>query len=382
MSVSAKRKKRKKPNKGAVLFELLLLAIIVLFVFQGDQLLKFGKQWLKLDHLELGRVAQIPYVGRNTETESSVFKAKNSIVISEEQQLKVYDQNGVLQYQGELNAAQTQVAGGEDFYIVAEIQRGELAAVDYKGTVLSTVNNLGPIRKLEISQNEAILIEFQDKKSIQLLNQQLQPLMSATIPAGEILEAKAFLKAETIAVAAIETSGNTLTTTIYQYALDGKLLGMTNLDSEIVYGLFADDKLRALTDSALYSLTPDGVVIQKDPYEGVLHGFTTRPGGVLLLTEALIEDVVENVQAFNLQTYDFKTYALKAAPVSSSYSQLLQGETYLLALSDTSLDLYDKDYALKVSIPNDDIYNKGFWINDKQLVLINDTTADLFEIKE
>lgn len=376
-----KGRSRRKPNKGLVVFELLLLIIILVVVFKGDVLFQYGKKVLKLEKLTLAPVAQMPYTGRNTLSQSSVFKAKDKVVICEEAVLKVYTQEGVLEYQGDLNAESTLVEAGNTFYVVAESQRGELITLDYKGTVLKTLKNLGPLEFVGVFEDEAILVELKDKKTIQLYTRDLTHLMTVVIPSGEILEAKAFMQAKTIAVAAIETSGNVLSTSIYQYSFQGKLLGITNLDSEIVYEVFSNDKLMVLTDTAFYSLTQDGVVLQKDAYTGIMHSYTGIVGGLLLLTEATIEDVVENVKAFNFQTYDWKSYSLKAIPVEISYEALLTGETYLIGISEMTLDLYDQHYALKLSVPNDLLYTKGFWLSKNRLVLYNDVTADIFEIK-
>lgn len=376
-----RKRKRRKANKGLIIFELFLLGLILLVVFKGDALFLLGKKMLKIEKLTLEPVIEIPYIGRNTLLQSSVFKANNQIVICEEAELKVYSLDGVLAYQGELNANSTFVKAGSTFYAVADRERGEVVTIDYKGTILNKLQNLGPLKDLEVLPDGSLLIQLQDKKTIQLYSQSLELLLTTTIPSGEILEARAFIQASTIAVAAVETAGNTLSTVIYQYGLDGKLLGITNLDSEIVYDLFADDKIRALTDTAFYSLTPDGVVLQKDSYEGLLHTYVSINGGLLLLTEALIEDILEDVKAYNFQTYDFKTYVLKSTPVSDDYTQLIMGESYLLAVSESTVDLFDSLFQMKASIPNDKGYTKGFWLSKTRVLLYNDLTADIYDVK-
>ncbi len=379
---SKKKRRRVKANKGLIVFELVLLVIILLVVFKGDALLLYGKKMLKLEKLTLVPITQMPYTGRNTLLQSSVFKAKDKVIICEDIKLKVYSSEGLLEYQGDLNANATLVEAGNAFYVVAESSRGELVTVDYKGTILKRITNLGALRQVSVFDDAAILIQLQDKKTIQLLSSNLESMMTAVVPSGEILGAKVFMDAKTIAVAAIETTGNTLGTAIYQYSFEGKLLGITNFDSEIVYDLFSDSKLHVLTDTGFYTLTPDGVVIQKDVYTGLMHSYTVLKEGVLLLTEALIEDVVEDVKAFNYQTYDWNTYVLKAIPVDSSYTSLLKGETYLLGISESTLELYDLSYALKVSLPNDTLYTNGFWLSKTRLLLYNDITADIFEVKQ
>ncbi len=356
--------------------EFLLLIIIFVIVFFTPNFIT----WAKLNYfnktIKMIELSRIPI--DNTEG-FSVYNYHNNIALATPNQITLYNPMGEKIKQRQLFGDQILIKTAQDFILIAETLRGDLALLTGdKLEVLAKKKDMGQISDILISSDGDLVISMQTDNKFYILDSNLNQKSEFELPQGEITSINLSNDGKTILLAVINLIEQEIQSFVYQYDLNGNLIGISDLNGDLVFSVYMNNNQIIVTDNKLISYNRESKKVAEELNMSRIDQSTIHKD--FLYTSLISTDKNGTEQSLLSIFNDDFSYNLKNE-ISALPEKIIVNNKFIATYSAGVVYLYDhKLNSLVVERTERDL--KGIqWLSENQLLCYDNSLLTVYSIK-
>lgn len=372
--------RRKKPlSKRLASFSLFL--VICLFVFNFEFLLKKSMITLGLADLNWTTIAKIDVeMDQDLEKQAVVFTYNNTVIISANNEIKLYDENGQMINARKITSDNTKIIGMDEYFAVADLLQGNIFILDYTGKTTGQIDNLGSIKDIMSTKNNYFVV-ITLKNQLNVYDPRGVLVSNVQLPDGELLGLDLSSDEGQVICTILSSDQYQYNSKIITYSMrDNLMIGGHNNYSDIVYGAKVYDDHIMIVDT-------DG---QHAYRIGDSEDYTwevSREG------ELLYFEIDENGSIYELTKVDAFTdisYKLSARTkdgeviftndLTQSFNKIVLTQGKVLLQNDRILEIYSSDGILLASYESNKKINDVEWLNSERLLVEYNDYTEILEL--
>ncbi len=269
-------------KKSIKILPLVLFILIFLFVYNfediiGGTLFKSGFKTLQWDELK-----KIPIdLQKGLENSTLIFTDNSNIIVSANNQLKLYDKDGDIIVSKKINSHSSKVIGLKDYFAVIDLIQGDIVIMDFKANKFGEIMDLGNLKDVISIRNNIIVITGENR--LQIFNEKGTLLSDVELPDGEILSLDLSKKENKIIITILSSDSENYNSKIITYSLDSNsMVGADNHYDSIIYSTNVYETSVMIVDSEgshSYLITDTDNNIWNVKREGRLEHLTVDDNG-------------------------------------------------------------------------------------------------------
>ncbi len=224
--------KRKKASKirSFIIFFIIFLIVYNFESIVGSTLFKSGLKTLEWEEIKKISVD----LQNGLENSSLIFTDNNNIIVSSNNDLKLYDKDGDIIVGKKINSHSSKVVGMKDYFAVVDLLQGNMIIMDFKANKFGEIKGLGHLKDVKSIYNNIIAITSENR--LQIFNEKGMLLSDVELPSGELLSLDLSRKENKIVITILSLDSESYNSKILTYSLDSNLMvGADNHYDSIIY---------------------------------------------------------------------------------------------------------------------------------------------------
>ncbi len=231
--------------------EFLILIIVFIVVFFAPNFLTWLKFNFFVQNIEINTLSEINI---DNQSKFSVYNYRDDIVIATPEQISLYKTDGTKIKQRQLFGDQITVKILGDTILVVETLRGDMALLAGKDLkYLTEKKDIGSIREVLTTESGYIILSMEREKRFLIFDQNLNKIAEFHLPAGELTSLNLSNDGKRLLAAAIDIENGEFKSYVYQYDLNGKTIGVSDLAGDLIFSVYMNENQIIVTDDKLKS---------------------------------------------------------------------------------------------------------------------------------
>ncbi len=372
--------RRKKPLSKR-LASLGLFIVIALFVFNFNFLLKKGLILVGIADLNWTSIARIDVdMDQSLEKQAVVFAYNNTVIISANNEIKLYDEYGQMINARKITSDNTKIIGMDEYFVVADLLQGNIFILDYSGKTVGQIDNLGTIQDIISTKNNYfVVITLNNQLNVYdsdgVLNSNVQ------LPEGELLGLDLSSDRAQVITTILSSDKYQYNSKIITYSMkDNLMIGGHNNYSSIVYGakVYNDHIMIVDTEGQhAYRIGDSEEYTWEKLREGELQYFEIdQNGSIYELTK--VENFTDTIYKLIATTKDGKE--IFSSELNQQFTKIVLTAGKVLLQNDRILEIYSSDGILLASYESNKKINDVEWLNSERLIIEYNDYTEILEL--
>jgi len=372
------RKKKPLINR---LGSLLLFVVISLIVFNFSFLLKQGLIAIGIADLNWTSINKINIdMDQDLENRAMVFTYNETVIVNTNSEIKLYDRNGDFIAARKINSDSTKIIGMPSYFVVSDIQQGNIFVLDYLGNTTGEIENLGPIEEIVSANNNLFVVITMDNE-LNVYNHEGVLISNVQLPIGELLGLDVSKDRAQVIATILSSDLYQFNSKIITFSMDSNLMiGGHNNYGDVVYGAKVYDDHIMIVDTNgkhAYRVGDSSDFTWDRPREGELIYFEIDNNG----------SIFELVKRNDINTIDyFLTGVTKDGrnifnPIKTKrFTKIVLTQGKILLQNDRLLEIYSSDGILLASYESSKKINDVEWLNNKRVIIEFNDFIEILEL--
>lgn len=375
-------RKRKKMRTMRRVRSFILFIVILGLVFGWRPLLRVVKPLLGLGSAHLERVVSIPFAGNDTNGYNSVYVIDDQLCILEKDKVTVFNDLGEYISEEPFKANKPVIRDNGSQILLGDLDLGEYLILNRDGQIAKTSHDLGKLDDLWLTPDQKIMALVDDRKHIQIVDYATDEQVDVEVPNGRIIDIRYSEADQRMAVLVLETETTPYKSSIYQYAPNGELIGVTNFDAGILFDAQYDASgLVVISDHSLAAVDSFAEVPWETEVEGIINKFAWNAKWIVLNTILTEESIIDTDQTNKLGFYTWSGELQKTLEVNIDIEGMnADHHQYLVYYGKQELVLLDKKGEVLLQKTVRSPIQKVEWIAKNRLVLIYNNEVELLNL--
>lgn len=304
-----------------------------------------------------------------TDESAVVLTYDERIIISANNEIKLYDVDGVLITKRKINSTSTKIIGMSDYFVVADLLQGNVHILDYEGKTIASVEKLGPLNDI-ISANNNMFVVITNKNILHVISPSGGIDANVELPEGELLGLDVSKDKENVIATILTSDDDQFNSKIIAFSMDESLMvGGYNNYSTIVYGTKVYEDHIMIVDTKgehAYRLGDSEDYTWQVDRNGDLIYFDIDANGSIL----------EILRRKNVNTAEFRLTAVTKdgeeifdKKLSQKYTKIVLTQGKILLQNDKSLEIRSSDGILLATYESSKKINDIKWLTEERLVI-------------
>ena len=372
--------RRRKPLSKR-LASLGLFIIITLFVFNFNYLLKKSLILVGIADLNWTSIARIDVdMDQNLEKQAVVFAYNNAVIISANNEIKLYDEQGQMINARKITSDNTKIIGMDEYFVVADLLQGNIFILDYTGKTVGQIDNLGTIQDIISTKNNYfVVITLNNQLNVYdsdgVLNSNVQ------LPEGELLGLDLSSDRAQVITTILSSDKYHYNSKIITYSMkDNLMIGGHNNYSSIVYGakVYNDHIMIVDTEGQhAYRIGDSEEYTWEKSREGELQYFEIdQNGSIYELTK--VENFTDTIFKLTATTKDGTE--IFSSELNHQFTKIVLTPGKVLLQNDRILEIYSSDGILLASYESNKKINDVEWLNSERLIIEYNDYTEILEL--
>lgn len=372
--------RRKKPLINR-LGSLLLFIVITLVVFNFGFLLKQGLIAIGIADLNWSSINKINIdLDQDLENRALVFTYNETVIVSTNSEIKLYDVNGDFVAARKINSDSTKIIGMPSYFVVSDVQQGNIFVLDYLGNTTGEIANLGPIKEI-VSANDNLFVVITMDNQLNVFSHEGVLISNVQLPSGELLGLDVSKDKEQVIATILSSDLYQFNSKIITFSMDSNLMiGGHNNYGDIVYGakVYNDHIMIVDTNGEhAYRVGDSSDFTWERPRDGELLYFEIDNNG----------SIFELIKKDDINTTDyFLTGITKDGkdifdPIKTKrFTKIVLTQGKILLQNDRLLEIYSSDGILLASYDSSKKINDVEWLNNKRIIIEFNDFIEVLEL--
>nr|WP_255812972.1 DUF5711 family protein [Acidaminobacter sp. JC074] len=317
---------------------------------------------------------------QNLEKEAVVFAYNNTVIVSANNEIKLYDENGDMINARKITSDNTKIIGMDEYFAVADLLQGNIFILDYTGKTVGQIDNLGSIQDIiSTSNNYFVVITLSNQLNVYdsqgVLNSNVQ------LPEGELLGLDLSSDKAQVITTILSSDKYQYNSKIITYSMkDNLMIGGHNNYSNIVYGAKVYDDHIMIVDTGgqhAYRIGDSEDYTWSIEREGELQYFEIdQNGSIYELTK--VENFTDIIFRLSATTKDGKEIFKK--DLEQQFTKIVLTPGKVLLQNDRILEIYSSDGILLASYESNKKINDVEWLNSERLIIECNDYTEILEL--
>lgn len=373
---------KKRRKRFSVLSTLILISVIVMVLYFND-ITGAAKNYARFGKAELEVVNTIEYSSA-LEFESDVYihVSENFLVKCENKEFILYDNAGNPIWLKEFHAYEPLASVYGDKLAVADGSAGDIYLIDNKGNVLGSVFGLGKIDSIQLVENN-LVVSLKTEGNILVYDMTLAEVGRIVLPTGDLITYDMSEKDDVLAVSVMKMDGSNFYSSVILYSINGDMLGATNFERQLIYGLKVYDfGIVGVSDEQVFNLSFDNQLVWERPIDRLVNAFTFSDDGFLCLN--LIKDAEDltDTRPLNvLQILDLnKNTILLELEIGMNVDKLTLSENHIAIYGDDKLYIMDMEGKVVLLQPVETEVRNFYWLDNESLIVEHIDKINIYNV--
>lgn len=369
--------KRKKPLINR-------LASLILFLFITFVVFNFGnivqQSMIVLGFADLNWV-EINKININSDevldNRAQVFSFNDSIIISSNNEISIYNRDGKLVVKREIVSASSKVIGMDDYFVVVDNFQGHIIVMDYFGKIVAPIEFLGPIKEtVYISNNIFVVITVSNQ--LHVYNHEGALISDFDLPKGELLSLDVSEDKETLLLTLLTSNESGYKSKLLTYSmLSNAMIGGHQAKDTIVFGtkLYQNDILIVdmLGQYANEKGDSENTLWQNERLGTLMNFEIDNNGNIYELIEVEESKELTGKTEYHLTCINKDGKKIFDKVLDNRYQNIKLNKGEVLLLSDQDIMILNSDGTLVSQYDsNKKIYDAEWLLENRILIEYND----------
>lgn len=336
--------RRKKKKTLANFISGLLLILIMLLVFNRVWIYHQIKRVVGFGSLQLyvTETVELPYdIDRGMVPEVGLVDGMPLTIL--DSTMTLYSQEGEPRWQETMDFESVATGGNSNFFVVADIGKGNVMAYDYRGNVNASLFGEGEIAGIRVSPAGYVFLQNAVNTSIEVYDPQLNQVSTLSRHAGDVLDIKFGVEDGLVYVGTFEVNDGKLASYLYKYDVDGNLIGSIQMQDQLLLEYELDGTTLVLvTDQNLATYQTDMTAIDSINAIGDIDLVAYNEGVLFIQTFDRQSELSDSASEYDLIGYDLsKKEIVFNQPLGKPYDEMTVQGKYLVCYNNNEIELRD-----------------------------------------
>jgi len=359
----------------------LLFLVITLIVFNFGFLWKQGLIAVGIADLNWESINKINIdLDQDLENRALVFTYNDTVIVSSNNEIKLYDVNGDFIVARKINSDSTKIIGMSSYFVVSDIQQGNIFVLDYMGNTTGQIENLGPIEDI-ISANNDLFVVITIDNELSVYNYEGILISNVQLPSGELLGLDVSKDKAQVIATILSSDLYQFNSKIITFSMESNLMiGGHNNYGDIVYGAKVYDDHIMIVDTKgkhAYRVGDSEDFTWDRPREGELLYFEIDNNGSIF--ELIKKDDI-NLTDYFLTGVNKDGKDIFKDIKTSKFTKIVLTQGKILLQNDRLLEIYSSDGILLASYESSKKINDVEWINENRIIIEFNDYIEVLEL--
>jgi len=372
---------RKKKPLIKRLGSLLLFVVITLIVFNFGFLWKQSMIAIGIADLNWESINKINIdLDQDLENRALVFTYNETVIVSTNSEIKLYDANGDFIIARKINSDSTRIIGMPSYFVVSDIQQGNIFVLDYLGNTTGEIKNLGPIEDI-ISANNNLFVVITMDNELSVYNHEGVLISNVQLPTGELLGLDVSKDKAQVIATILSSDMYQFNSKIITFSMESNLMiGGHNNYSDIVYGAKVYDDHIMIVDTNgkhAYRVGDSSDYTWDRPRDGELLYFEIDNNGSIF--EIVKKDDI-NMTDYFLTGVNKDGKDIFKDIKTQKFNKIVLTQGKILLQNDRLLEIYSSDGILLASYESNKKINDVEWLNEDRVIIEFNDFIEVLEL--
>ncbi len=266
---------------------------------------------------------------------------------------------------------------GEGPLMIIDKKKGSIIQYDEAGHIIRAIYGVGNIDEAQNFSDGSVVCQLADKSSIVVFNKNGQRSCFIQLPNEKILKVIGNPRSKNILVLTLNDSDGSITNKAYLYNFDGEVVSQASFSSLIIDGYLLEDKSIILTSSSISYFDLDFDLINRVTTDEIKA--INRSGKKMFLTHQINDS---DVTYYKFSIFDLVTekFVIERR-MPRVYDKIKYTDGLVLVYFQDKFIILNDSGVIIYEGSNRNVISNAFWLENKNLVLIDDKFATIYELK-
>ena len=371
--------RRKKPL-GKRLASFGLFLVITLIVFNFNFLVKQSLILVGIADLNWNHIARVEIGLEEPTDESVIFTDNDTIIVSANQEIKIYDVDGNFIVARKINSESTKIVGMSEYFIVADVRQGNIFVLDYEGKTTGEIANIGPIKDI-IAARDNFFVVINTENELSVYDYEGVLSASVKLPDGELLGLDVSSDKDQVIATILSSDEEHYNSKIITFSMkDSLMIGGHNNYSNIVYGAKVYEDHIMIVDTKgrhAYRVGDSDDYTWDSERDGDLLHFEIDANGSIF---ELIRRQVINTSEFHLTGTNKDGQSIFDVILNQKYNKIVLTQGKILLQNERILEIYSSDGILLTTYESSKKINDVEWLTPDRIIVEYNDFIEIMEL--
>lgn len=365
---------------------LLLFLSINIIVFNASAIFDYSKIAIGITDLSWNEVEMIDIdMDKILGNRPQVFSFNENIIVNSANEIYLYDIDGKLKVRKEINSDTTKLIGMEEAFLVADFVQGNIAIIDYLGTLTGNIQGLGNIEEIVSVKDNMFAIILNDG-NLKIFDMYGVEVSSVSLPPGEFLSVDVSRSEELILVTLLSSDELNYNSKMITYSMDKESMigGINNVEKIVYRAKILGEDVVIFDHSGIYAYKLNEAVGYKNwEYErnGELITFEIdQNGNSIEIINKFEAGIYFDEVEYHLIGMNKDGVLLYDKSLPNKFNKIALGYGKILVYNDSSVLVFNSDGEIIAERQmNKSIYNIS-WLSETRLLIEYNDLVEILDL--